>query len=85
MWTSPILHRLAYAVTACRPGLSPCGREFDDDEQRTVVVHRLVASRRERHGTRVVCDCEWRGAERSIYDGLPGLVLVLVIACVVQV
>ena len=35
---------------------SPCGRQFDNDEQRTVVVHRMVASRCRRHGTWIVCD-----------------------------
>ena len=65
MWSSLILRRLAYALIACRPEPSPCGREFDDEEQRKVVVHRLVASRCERHGTCVVWD-DVNGGERRV-------------------
>ena len=56
MWSSPILHQVAYVLIVCHPGPSPCGCESDDNEQRTVVVHRLVASCCGRHGTCVVCD-----------------------------
>ena len=65
MWSSLIPRWLTYAIIACRPGPSPCGREFDDNEQRKVIVHCLVASCCERRGTCVVWDYENGGEQRG--------------------